>query len=96
MGLYERILRQEEPKIPVHAFMAAMAEQKRGRVSGAQVASTFQLDAQAQADAITLQARFNDAVNPMTGPELHDVLLLADAGLAYTSVTSLKNRLGVV
>jgi hypothetical protein len=95
MGLYERILRLEEPKIPVHAFMAAMAERKRGKVSAAQIVSTFALDAAAQIDAIALNARFDDTVNPLTGTELHDVLLLADAGLAYQTVTALKNRLGV-
>lgn len=38
---------------------------------------------------------FCDVVNPRTGNELHDVLLLADAGLADTTVAALKNRLGV-
>lgn len=94
MALYERILRLEEPHIPVHAFMAAMAEQRRGRVTGAQVATAFELDASAQQDAIALQNRFSGG-NPITGVELHDILLLADAGLAYTTVAALKNRLGV-
>lgn len=95
MGLYERILRLEEPKIPVHGFMAALAERKRGRVTAQQIVTTFQLDAAAQADAVALNARFDDAVNPLTGVELHDVLLLADAGLAYQTVNALKTRLGV-
>ena len=95
MGLYERILRLEEPKIPVHAFMAAMAERKRGRVTAQQIVNLFGLDAAAQIDATALSARFDDLVDPLNGVELHDVLLLADAGIGYTTVTALKNRLGV-
>jgi hypothetical protein len=95
MGLYERILRLEEPKLPVHAFQAALAERKRGKVTAQQIVSTFQLDAAATADAVALNARFDDLVNPLTGPEVHDVLLLADAGLAYQTVATLKSRLGV-
>jgi len=95
MALYERLLRLEEPRIPVHAFMAALAERKRGRVTAQQIVTVFNLDAAAITDASALNARFDDVVNPLTGVEVHDVLLLADAGLAYTTVTTLKNRLGV-
>jgi len=95
MGLYERILRLEEPKIPVHAFMAALAERKRGQITGANIVTLFDLDATATTEVIALNARFDDVVTPLTGVEVHDVLLLADAGLGYTTVAALKNRLGV-
>ena len=95
MGLYERLLRLEEPRIPVHAFMAALAERKRGRVTANQIISVFGLDPTATTEAAALNARFDDVVSPLTGTEVHDVLLLADAGLAYTTPTALKNRLGV-
>lgn len=95
MALYERILRLEDPKIPVHAFMAALAEVKRGQATRAQLINLFNLDSAAQADLNALADRFNDAINPLTGTELHDVLLLAESGLAYKTVNALKNRLGV-
>jgi len=94
MGLYERLLRVEEPKIPVHAFMAAMGELKRGRVTAPVLAAVFELDAGAQVEAATLFARFNNG-SPLTSVELHEVLLLAETGLAYGTVQSLKTRLGV-
>jgi hypothetical protein len=96
MGLYERILRLEEPKIPVHAFMAAMAEIRRGHGTRNQFVTIFQLDAAAQADLDVIITRFSGG-NPLTGVELHDVLLLADAKAVpvYKTVAALKTRLGV-
>ena len=96
MGLYERILRLEEPKLPVHAFMAAMAEIKRGFGTRAQFVSVFQLDAAAQTDLDALIARFSGG-SALTAVELHDVLLLADAkGIpVYKTVPAIKTRLGV-
>lgn len=94
MGLYERLLRIEEPKIPAHQFMAALGELKRGRVTAPVLAAAFALDVAEQAEAATLFDRFSGGA-PLTSGELHEVLLLAEAGLAYNTVTSLKNRLGV-
>lgn len=94
MALYDRLL-GTVPKIPVHQFAAALGEIKRGRVTALQVATSFGLDAGEQTEAATLFARFNDLVDPLTSAELHEVLLLAEQGRAYGTVTSLKNRLGV-
>lgn len=94
MSLYARLLDLEEPKLPVHQFMAAMGELKRGHVTAPVLAAAFNLDAGEQTEAATLFARFND-LTPLTSLELHEVLLLAETGLAYGTVASLKNRLGV-
>ena len=97
MGLYERLLRLEEPRISAHLFTGLLAERKRGKITGAQIVNLLGLDAIAQAEAITLNARFDDLVNPLTGVELHEVLLIADAKNIplYKTVAALKNRLGV-
>jgi hypothetical protein len=95
VGLYERLLHLEEPALPIHGFQAALAERKRGKVTAQQIINLFGLDATAQVEAAALNARFDDLVNPLTGPEVHDVLLLASGGIAYTTVAALKNRLGV-
>lgn len=95
MGLYERLLRIEEPKIPAHQFMAALGEIKRGHVTAQQVATSFELNVDEQTEAATLFARFNDLVDPLTSVELHEVLLLAEQGRAYATVTGLTTRLGV-
>lgn len=95
MGLYERLLRQPGvEKIPSHQFMAAMGELKRGRVTALTLAAAFNLDVSEQLEAQVLFARFNNGT-PLTAVELHEVLLLAESGLAYTTVEALKNRLGV-
>ena len=36
MGLYERLMGVEDPRIPVHQFQAAAAEWARGSITGAQ------------------------------------------------------------
>ncbi len=95
MGLYERILRLEEPKIAVHGFMAALAEAKRGRITLIQLRNLFNLTEADVTDLQALRDRFDDLIGPLGGVELHDVLLLADAGLEYTTVAALKARLGV-
>lgn len=95
MGLYERLLKLEEPRLSVHGFMAALGEKKRGRVSAAQITASFNLSAAEQTEAAALYSRFDDAVNPLTSVEVHEVLLLAQEGRAYVTVAALKNRLGV-
>ena len=96
MGLYERLLRLEEPRISMHAFPAIIGELRRGRVTEATIISQFGLDVTAQLELATLVARFTNGV-PLTPAELHDVCLIADnKGIpAYKTVTALKNRLGV-
>lgn len=97
MGLYERLLRLEEPRIPVHAWSAVLGEYRRGEVTAQQVSNLFNLDSTAAADAVVLVARMDDLVNPITPAELHDVLLIADTKNipAYKTVATLKARLGV-
>jgi len=97
MGLYERLLKLEEPGISSHAFPAVIGEFRRGQVTAQQITNLFGLDATAQAEAQALVSRFDDLVNPLTPAELHDVLLIANnKGIpAYKTAATLKNRLGV-
>lgn len=91
MGLLDRLIGTEDPKLPVHQFMAALAEYKRGALTGTQVASTFGLSA---GEAISLQAFLDNlGASTIDRAMIHDVLLLAETGL-YTKA-QVQFRLGV-
>lgn len=83
----------EEEKLPVHQFMAALSEYKRGApgVNLASIAAAFNLSAQEQTALQTFLTNLNtDAINRDL---VHDVLLLGEAGIY--SVAGVQNRLGV-
>jgi len=93
MSLLTRLIEPAvgEEKIPVHQFMAALAEYKRGAVTGAQVVSAFGLSAQ---ETTALQSFLNNLDgNSINRAMLHDVLMLAEAGLYPLS--KVRSRLGV-
>lgn len=82
-----------EDKLPVHQFMASLAELKRGApgVTQGSIATSFNLSASEQtqlANFVTQQT--SGAINREM---IHDVLMLGELG-AYT-VQQCLNRLGV-
>jgi hypothetical protein len=94
MGLYERLLGTEEPKIPVHEFYGMMADRRRNKVTSQQIIDHFALDVTAQGELETLVTRMSK--NLVTAPEIHEVLIAAEAGAApYDTVAEIKTRFGV-
>lgn len=94
MGLYERLVGTEEPKIAVHNFYAMVTEQRRGKVTSTQTHNAFGLSAGEQTELASLISRL--AANKITGPEVHEVLVLAESGIApYSTVAAVKTRFGV-
>ena len=93
MGLLSRLINptQDEDSLPVHQFMAALAEYKRGAVTGAQVVAAFNLNAN---EAISLQ-EFLDGLtlNQLDRAIIHDVLLLGESG--HYTINFVKTRLGL-
>jgi hypothetical protein len=93
MSLLTRLLDPEEgeAKLPVHQFMAALAEYKRGAITGSQVVSAFGLS---PTEATQLQDWLDnldgDTINRAL---IHDALLLGEVGL-YTQAF-VKTRLGI-
>lgn len=106
MALYDRILGDVEPKIPVHAFQALLAEFGRGQITGAQAQSAIftltgeSLDqdgvTEAQALLATVTAQ-SGTVNRLARVKLiDDVLLLAESRVTgYSTPALIKTRLGV-
>lgn len=91
MALLDRLIGTEEPKLPVHQFMAALAEYKRAAITGPQIVSAFDLSA---GEATSLQD-FLDNLDSVAIDRsmIHDVLLLAEAG--YYTKAQVQARLGV-
>ena len=96
MGLYERWLGTEEPRLPVHAFAAAMREATRGAVTQPQLVTGFGLDVTAQAELALIQATWaaqpTDRAKDAFVTKLHDVMLLVSDGF-YTKAKA-KTELG--
>lgn len=98
MALIARLMGEDPEvygkKLPVHQYVAAVAEVARGSATAAPLVAKFDLDA-------TEQAQTQALINAVTGGtltrvEVHDVLLMAEQRLPpYTSVAAVESRLGL-
>lgn len=94
MPLYDRLMGFAQPKLPVHQFMAMVAEVVRGHVTQQQAIDAFTLATDEITDTTTLAQRVTSAA--LTEQEVHDVLLLAERQIVpYATVVAVKARLGV-
>ena len=87
MGLYERIMKEEEPSISMHGFASAMGELSRSAISKANIVSKLGLDATAESELDALITA-SPALDLLT-----DVLILAEEG--YYTKAQVKTRLGI-
>lgn len=88
MPLFERIAGTVEPKIPVHALMAAIAEYERGVVTAQQVFSAFGLDASEQMELANLVTKL---VGQWTALSFGSVVQLTNVGAAYDATVASRN-----
>lgn len=94
MGIYERMMQLQDPNIPVHTFIAVVAEHAKGNMTNNQARTALNLSAAEGNEAITLSARVQSGA--LTRTEVHDVLLIAwDRIPPYDTVAAVKTRLGV-
>jgi hypothetical protein len=87
MALYDRLLGFATPKISVHAFMAALAEFERGKVTQPQISTMFGLDAGEQTELATL------AVKIIGLPEAYPMggfATLTNVGAAFDTILAAK------
>lgn len=80
MGLYERITREQEPKLAAHSIMALLGEVERGQLALSQAATALGLSAGEQAEALTLLGRI---VPPRESISLGGFTTLTNIGSAY-------------
>lgn len=100
MGLYERIMAFEEPRLDLHLFFACMQERALGNTAAVTAKDFFALDATATPEAVTL---LNKILEPATviekwrrALEFENVCILARRRYPdFDTVTKLKARLGV-
>lgn len=101
MALIERLMGKDRianPRIHVHSFIAAMGEWERGRTNRAQIVASFGLrpEDEIDLDALISQASgMSPAERFKFRTELHDVLLLAEDEVGYTTAAMVRARLGI-
>ena len=100
--LYDRLFPAEvdpiEPRIAVHYFRAALGDYARGFTTRAQIVGYWSLDAEAQVDLDVLLARIdggNASQVVIFLLELHDVLMITEAGARYQTKALFKTRMGL-
>lgn len=99
--LFDRLFPQGEDrsgKIAVHTFRAALGDYAAGNTTRTEIVNYFGLDAEAQTDLDVLLA----AIDGKTALgkagfliELHDVMMIAEAGAKYTTKAAFRARLGI-
>lgn len=111
MALYLRLLGTDpaNPKIPIHAFQAIVAQWAKGgmtvaqaragieRVSGSPLTAAEETEAQTLVASVpTGGTTANQAARALRMMEIDQVLLCADAGVApFDTEAGIKARLGV-
>lgn len=89
--MWERITGEESgqatPKIRVHAFMAALGEWERGRMTRAQVIAAFALTAQDEADLDELFGKITPSLEVISFGAL---VTLTNVGTAYDAIAAAK------
>ena len=98
--LYDRLYNPDPgvENIAVHYFRAAMGDYATGNTTRAEIINYWQLDSEAVADLDVLLGRIDSANNLSKAVfllELHDVLLITEAGAKYQTKAEFKTRMGL-
>lgn len=83
MALYPRLIGSSGPKIPVHQFMALLAEVEKGKITSEAAIGILNLDAGEQAEAGTLISRI---VTPLESISLGNLVTLTNIGNTYDAI----------
>ena len=87
MGLYERLLSIESPRISVHSFTSALSELERGKMTASELATAFTLSAGEQVEAATLLTKLYET------PEAYPMgafVTLTNVGTTYDTTGASK------
>lgn len=97
--LFERIFPsdfEDQGKIAVHYFYAALADYATGNTTKNQIMQAWALDTEAEADLDVILGKLDS----LTGDaklqyilELHAVMMIAESGLKYDTKASFKTRM---
>jgi len=97
-GLYERLMGLpgfENAKIEIHSFISALGEIERGKMTGTEVATLFNLNAAEQTEAAAL---IGQIVTPLESVSFGGFATLTNVGAAYDTTTTVfaSQGLGLV
>src|SRR5262245_11505331 len=97
MGLYDRLMHQQEPALSAHYVAAAINEFAFGRKTAAQIKTAFSLNAAESTELDTLLATITGAVaaKAQRVNEIHNVFMLGEGKIFYATSADLKIALGV-
>jgi hypothetical protein len=93
MGLYERLLGLEQPRLSVHLFSGLIGEWERGFMTGAEVSQQLGLSPAEEAEAITLIGRIvppRESISLGAGP-----VAFANIGTSYDGAADQHHGLGI-
>ena len=99
--LYERFFPVDDSieRLPVHAFVAMLAEYARGKKTEEDIINTFTLDTETQSDLSVMISDIDaysvDGDKMLYIRGIRDVLYLAEIGTAYNTQTEFNDRLGL-
>ena len=86
-------------KMPVHTFRAAIGDYVAGQTTRNQIVAFWNLDTSAQSDLdallVAVDAIGSNARKALWLLQLHDVLLIAEAGAKYTTKSAFAARMGL-
>jgi hypothetical protein len=91
MGLWERVTREQEPRISVHALMAALAELERGKLTTQQVIDLFALSAGEQTELATILAKVVYPREAITFGAVPTGLTLTNVGASFDAIVNSQN-----
>ena len=100
LDLFDRLYPGGEGKssIGVHYFRAALGDYAKGFTTRNKIVNAFNLDTEAQTDLDKLLAKIDSegALGKVAFLlELHDVMMIAESGLRYSTKTAFKTRMGL-
>ena len=79
MGLLQRLIGTEEPKLSVHAFAAALGEYRNGEITGAQAKAAWDVQSGQETTKLNALLARLDA-GTITETDVENVLILAETG----------------
>jgi len=97
MSLISRLIGSDstEEKLPVHQFIASMAEGRRGEATKVQIVTFWNLTSAEEAQMDQIWANLHGTgTKSINREELHDVLMLSERGIRNEA--QVMTRLGLV
>lgn len=101
VSLYQRLLHDPQidgiaTNIDQHSFAGACAEVRRGKLTEADLVAEYGMTAAQATELSTLITRLGSSTpEVLDALILHEILLVAERGIAYSTEAALKSRLGV-